>query len=208
MTAVRAFFRTHPMLSALCAAGVNLAYALFNGGLGLWYRSWWFGALAAFYAVLALLRLWAMGLDRRGRGAAALQPVGLGMFALAVVLSGMVLLTIRERQNPAHPQVVMLAIATYTFAAVGWTVASAVRDRRTPSPSRLALRSLSCAGAIGSVLSLERSMLGTYGDAAGAFALRTERLSGAAAFLLLVLLGLGLLRRSQVGQGGKGPDGG
>ena len=51
-------------------------------------------------------------------------------------------------------------------------------------------------------------MLGTYGDAAGAFALRTERLSGAAAFLLLVLLGLGLLRRSQVGQGGKGPDGG
>ena len=59
-------FPDPPDTGALCAAGVNLAYALFNSGLE--YRSWWFGTLAAFYAALTLLCLRAMGLDRRGRG--------------------------------------------------------------------------------------------------------------------------------------------
>jgi len=56
------------------------------------------------------------------------------------------------------------------------------------------LRDISLAGATGAMLSLERMMLGTFGNASDTFSLVMEATSGAAAFVFITLMGMMLLR--------------
>ena len=59
------------------------------------------------------------------------------------------------------------------------------------------IRNLSFAAVIGSMLSLERVMLGTFGDAQSLFTLQMEAATGAGAFVLLLMLAAGLFIRAR-----------
>ena len=196
---VRVVLRENRLLPASLSTGWNLLYALFNGLLAWYYRSWWFLTLCAFYAMLGLMRLSVVTIRRRpGKsGAELMRHNGYAVMALSIVLSGMTLLTIRERQNPVRSLVVMIAIAAYPFAMVGWSIRNTVKARRQKSAAMITLRDIACAGAIGSILSLERAMLGTFGDAEDAFTLTMEAASGAGAFVLLIGIGLSMVLESR-----------
>jgi len=185
----------YPLLPALLSAGGSLAYAVFHGALAFRYRSWWSVTLAAYFCVLGCMRLSAVSAARSGRRAAAdnLRRNGMAMALLAIVLSGMTLLTILEQRNAQYALPVILAIAAYTFCLAGLAIRNVIRAFRTRSSVMIALRNIACAGAIGAMLSLERAMLGTFGDAAGAFARTMEAASGAEAFVLVLALGAGMI---------------
>ena len=189
---LRGFLRAHPLLPASLSTGWNLIYALFNGVLGLYYGSAWFLSLCAYYAVLGCMRLSAVTAGRSARRTpeTVMRRNGLAMILLALTLSGIMVLTIREQHNARYGLIVMLAIATYTFCLVGWTIRNAVRAHKAHSPEGITLRNISCAAAVGSILSLQRAMLGTFGDAASTATLRMEAATGAGAFLILVCLGV------------------
>lgn len=57
----------------------------------------------------------------------------------------------------------------------------------------ISLRNISCASAVVSVLSLERSMLGTFGKNSVRFTLSMEAWSGGLAFLILFVMGIGIV---------------
>lgn len=173
----------------------NLTYAAFNGVLAAVYHSYWFLTLAALYAALGLMRLSVVGARRKDLRH-MLRKNGVAIALMSVVVAGVTVLTIREQRNPIRNEIVMIALATCTFGMVAWTIRNAIIAHRRRSLRLIALRNISCVGMVFSVLSLERAMLGTFGDASESFSRIMEAASGAGAFIVLIAIGLGMIRRS------------
>ena len=52
--------KARPLLAEVGTAGgfvSTLLFALYNGGLGVWYASLWYGSICAYYILLSLLGL-------------------------------------------------------------------------------------------------------------------------------------------------------
>ena len=192
---IRNILKEYPNLPAMASTGWNLAYGLFNGILALLYASWWFLTLAVFYGALGLMRLSAVTSPFRSRSSEKrlMRINGGAMILLSIVLTGMMVLTIHEGQNPIRHRIVMIAIAAVTFFLAGWSIRNIVRAYMEKTPAQITLRNISCAAAIGSMLSLERAMIGTFGNAADPESIVMEAATGAGAFILINLMGIGLI---------------
>lgn len=183
-------------LSQFAGLLMSFAYAVFNGALGLTQRSYWYFTMGVYFFALFAVKREAFFLRRNGEGrlsSASLKRSGIMMILLAVVVSGIIVLEIREKRNPAKDMRVMIGIAAYTFAALAVAVAGHFRSKKEGNVSGILFRSASLAEAIGSMLSLERGMLGTFGDPSDRFTLVMEAATGMAAFLSILALGLYLV---------------
>ena len=154
---------------------------------------------AAYYALLGAMGLYVLANARkRGSGNAGrvARRCGFGMFLLAVVISGVVCMCIAETRNSSYHMIVMIALATYAFYSATMSIIGAVRSRKGDETQRV-LRKLSLASTIGSMLMLEFSMLGTFGDPSSTSSLIMEAATGAGAVILLLLLGRSLIVQSR-----------
>ena len=170
----------------------NLIYALLNGVIGIHFHSYWFISIAAWYLILGLLRiLLVCGNHSRGKQKAA----GVGICFLAVVLSGIVCMGIAEQHNPVRNLIVMITLATYTFTFFTAAVINAVKAHRQREILPVIRRDVSMVSSLGSLLALERGMLGTFGEPSSRFALIMEAATGAVVFLLILMIGISLMAR-------------
>ena len=156
--------------------------------------SWWYFTLCMFYLALGLMRMRVLLAEQMGRSqTAVMRGIGISLALFSIVICGTTYLTIHEHQNPNKGMIEMIAIAAFTFVTAVMSIISTVKAHRKKSVSQITLRNISLAAAIGSMLSLERGMLGTFGDPTELFSIRMEAISGLAAFLLLIILGIGLI---------------
>lgn len=171
----------------------NLLYALFNGIIGLKYHNYWFISMGAWYMILYLLRLLVLtdGKAVKNRRRAA----GFGICQLAVVLAGIICMGIVERRNPVRNEIIMIAMALYTFVTMTFAIINTIKAGKKKDELLEIEKNVSLVSAIGSMLSLERGMLGTFGDASDKLTLILEATSGAAAFIVVMLIGISLIRR-------------
>lgn len=163
--------RGSPEERALRTAGLslvcNLAYALYHGALGVLALSWWFAALAGYYAILSVARFSVL-LSSRRRGGRDMEPgsagraAGLLLMLLSAALGGSVLLTLTDHTEAPRNTIVMITIAAYTFTKLTLAVVNSVRACRRRSALLRALRGVSCADAAASLLALQRAMLATF----------------------------------------------
>lgn len=188
-----------PCLTTLLSMGLNLTFALFNAVFSLVFDSWWHLTLSALSLLLGLMRLSAVAVSRSGHETASVpqRRTGLAMFALAIIVCGMQFLVIREAHNPVMLKALVIADALYPFIFLGLAVRNIWRAHRQQSEVLVAVRGISCACAVISMLALERSMIGTFGNAYGHSALAIQAWSGGAAFAILVGLGVGMLVRAR-----------
>ena len=191
-----AFLRANPQIPIWASVGWSFAYGVFNGILGLAFQSWWFATLAILYWILALARLSVICLKRVKDDAILKVNGGIVLF-IAVIIAGMTYQAIAERINPMRGLIVMIAMAAYTFWMSGVAVYNAVRAHKDRSARLIALRNIACANMVCSMLSLERGMLGTFGEGRYGMYAIMESLTGAGAFVLLVALGLNMIRMSK-----------
>ena len=190
----------NPTVTATLSMGWNLVYAVFNLILGVYHSSWWFAAMAAYYAALGFMRLSAVSLSWKSNKRTkktVMRHNGEALIALGFVISGMVLLSIREVRGQPYHIVVMITIAIYTFYLTIMAVINLARAQKQRSAQMITLRNIALAGAVGGVLTLERSMLATFGDAANQFSRVMKAASGGAAFLIIVALGVGMILYSR-----------
>lgn len=192
--------RFRMILFAVLNMGWNLAYAVFNGILGIVYHSGWFATMFAYYTVLGLLKLNIVNAEKKppeqrpdGKN---MLITGFGLLLLAVILAVIVTITISEAVGKAYNIVVMISLATFTFIIVGKAMVNAVQAHRKGDLPSIMLRNISLASAVGSVLSLERSMLGTFSSSTDQFTYVMEGISGLAGFIIVVLLGSSMIRFS------------
>lgn len=152
-----------------CSFGWNAAYALFQLALGLIYRSAWFYAMAGYYLLLALLRQRLLRSLRRTPPGSDLRTewriyrlCGAGLLMMNLSLLVFLLCFVFQLREVRHHEVVVIAMATYTFSATALAVRGVIRYRRYESPVCSAAKAITLASALVSMLSLENTMLSTF----------------------------------------------
>lgn len=176
----------------------NIAYAVGNIALGLWSFSWWFITVGSYYAVLSVTRFAVLQIRRKAKGdytaeVFAGRMTGVLLVVLSVCIAGMNVLSIVKDRGTVYHEIVMIAIAAYTFTKIVIAIVEMVRAGRHPSPVIQTLRNLSLATACVSVYTLQRSMLVSFPGMEVAEIRLFNILTGTAVWLAVLLLGVNLI---------------
>lgn len=148
----------------------NGAYGALQLALGIYHKSVWFYSLAAYYAILAVMRFFLVrytlrhepGKERR-QELRDYRVCGWILLFLNLALSGMMLYMIRENRVTRHHEITTIAMAAYTFLTLTMAIVNIFRYRKLGSPVISASRAVSLAAACVSMLMLENTMLTTFG---------------------------------------------
>lgn len=189
---------------AVCGFAINLLYALYNGALGIISHSLWFVSLCAYYVILSSMRFGIIMQDRRNISTEKFitRFCGVLLIILALALSGMTYISLTDNVAVKHQEIIMISIAAYTFYKVVLAIVNAVKIKKENSPLLSAIRNIGCADAAASVLSLQRSMLVSFGDMKQEQVYIMNVLTGAGVFAVIVMLGIGMIIKS-LGKGVK-----
>lgn len=149
---------------------VNALYAVGNLALGLYGRSYWFVNVGAYYLILAVMRFSAVVCERRAlRGEDVTELFvqkfsGIMLLALSIVLCVAVYLSVNFEMSRQNGEIIMIAMAAYTFTKVVLAIINFVKRNRLNSHLLATIRCISLADAAVSVFSLQRSMLVSFGE--------------------------------------------
>jgi hypothetical protein len=161
----------------------NVLYALLQLGMGFRHRSFWFGSLAVYYISLAVMRFFLVNYTRRYKAGEKMllelgkyRACGVVFLVMNIALSLMIFFMVYWNRTFHHHEITTIALAAYTFASLTVAVVNIVRYRKYNSPVYTASKSISLAAACVSMLTLESTMLTTFGE-------ETMSLTGRRAFL-------------------------
>lgn len=186
---------------------VTLAWsALWNGaygglqlGMGIWHHSAWFCSLAAYYVCLAAMRFFIVRYTLHSRPGEDMRQelihyrtCGWLLLVMNLALSGMMLYMIRENRVTRHHEITTIAMAAYTFFTLTWAIINVFRYRRYNSPAMSASRAVSLAAACVSMLSLENTMLVTFGTGKMTAQTRQMLLTFSGGAILLFILAMAI----------------
>lgn len=149
----------------------NGGYALFQLGLGWYHRSVWFYALAGYYFSLALMRFflvrhtarYELGTERE-RELRRFRACGWSFLLTNGALSAMMFYMLYENRMVRHHEITTIALAAYTFTSLTVAMVNLVKYRKHHSPVLTASKAISLASACVSLLTLEGTMLMTFGE--------------------------------------------
>ena len=151
---------------------VNALYIFIKFFTGVALRSGWLIAFALYYVVLTVLRASLVNYVRQNEMKQDLlaeyrryRLVGILLFGLNVVLSGIISRMIAHNEAFDYPGILIYAMAAYTFYAVILSIIALIRFRRHGSPILSAIKVVNLTAALTALLSLEATMLQRFGDA-------------------------------------------
>ncbi len=145
---------------------INLFYIAIKLFSGIYYRSTWFIALAAYYALLAVLRFMLVRHVSVRDETLELRRYRLCGFALLLMnqaLAVLVIFMVYQNKGFNYPGLLIYAMAFYAFYAVITAIINVVKTRRHNSPILSAAKAINLVAAMVSILSLETAMLAQFG---------------------------------------------
>ena len=169
-------------LTLAASLGVNILYAGFNALSGLYYRSPWFGSLAAYYLLLSVMRFLLARYASR-HGFQGNKPAQWKRYRLC----GAMILVLHQEGGFHYGSMLIYVMALYAFYVTISGVISLVRTRKYKSPVLSAARVVSLASALVSMLSLEVAMLAQFGG--GEF-FRRAMIASTGGAVCLILVGM------------------
>ena len=188
-------------VSLLGALVWNTAYAVFQLGLGFWHHSFWFYSLAAYYISLAVMRAFLVrytsknvpGENMRGE-LLRFRACGIVFLVMNLALSLMIFFMVYWNRTFVHHEITTIAMAAYTFTSLTLAIINTVKYRKYNSPVYSASKAISLAAACVSMLTLEATMLTTFG---GTLDLASRRLflgtSGGAISVLIIAIAINMI---------------
>lgn len=182
---------------------VNVAYGVAHGVFGAVTRSWWFLTLSAYYIILSVMRYAVVSYELKHRGEHPQNEVKIKRFSgcmllvLSWVMIGTLVLTIITDRGTKYHQIVMIAIAAYTFTKITLAIVKLCKCGKDNSPLIMTIRNISLADAVVSMFALQRSMLMTFEGMQLSEIRLMNTLTGIAVCLVLIVLGINLLRSSK-----------
>lgn len=174
----------------------NLLYALYHGVLGVLHLSLWFVTMCAFYIMLSTMRFSVILCDRKQSADTeyfVMKLSGVLLAMLSLVLSGVVYISLSQNIATKYGEIIMITIATYTSCKISMAIRRAVKQRKNPSPLLAVIRNISYAEIAASVLTLQRSMLVSFGSVSDTKAYTMNIATGAGVCLFVFVLGGALL---------------
>ena len=149
----------------------NTAYAVFQLGLGFWHHTFWFFSLAGYYIALAVMRFFLVRHTSKHKPGEKMKEelikyrtCGWIFLLMNLTLSIMVFFMVYWNRTFHHHEITTIALAAYTFTAFTMAIINIVKYRKYNSPVYSASKAISLAAASVSMLTLESTMLTTFGD--------------------------------------------
>lgn len=175
----------------------NAAYALFNLVLAWSYQSKWYLMMAMFFFPLCIMRfLLLMELKKNGEDdcrLSILHASGAIMLFLVLVMASIVYVTSIRQVTEGHGEIVMITIATYTFTKLGFAIVRTIKDRKNSRLSSRSIRDISYSELAASMLSLQRTMIISFGNENHEWAHMMNIISGSAACLFIAAIGISMI---------------
>ena len=183
---------------------LNLLYAFYHGVLGFVNQSSWFLTLCAYYAILSTLRFSAVLYGHSSPPAYAADTErfvarfsGALLTVLCLVLTGVIYISLSQNIAAKYGEIVMITIATYTFGKIIAAIVKAVKQHKNPALLLAVVRNIGYAEVAASLLTLQRSMLVSFGTMDKGTIQLMNSLTGAAVCLFILILGIVMIGRGQ-----------
>ena len=184
--------------SPYASLAFNIAYGVANCTVGLLTHSWWFITIGAYYAVLATTKYAVLQIRRKAKGNYDIELfsrriTGILLVVLSFCIAGVIILsTVKDRGNAFH-EIVMIAIATYTFTKITVAIIRMAKAKKSLSPALKTLRNISLADACVSIYTMQRSMLASFPGMSASEILMLNIFTGTAVWLIVLFLGINLI---------------
>lgn len=158
-------------VSLYISLAITLAFSALKLVSGIFYASFWMGAVAIYYILLSVLRFILLRYMQRGTDTQSLlheyrryRLCGGILLILNLSLSGIVFQMVWQDKSYNYPGTLIFVAALYTFYSVTVSLIDIVRYRKYQSPVLSAAKAIRLAAALVSLLSLETAMLTRFGD--------------------------------------------
>ena len=149
----------------------NAFYGLFQLWLGFYHHTFWFYSLGAYYICLGVMRFflarhttrYAPG-ERMQTELVKYRACGIVFLLMNLALALIIFFMVYFNRTFRHHMITAIAMAAYTFAALTTAIINVIKYRKYNSPVFSASKAISLAAALVSMLTLESTMLTTFGD--------------------------------------------
>ncbi len=149
----------------------NIAYAVFHLWLGYVHHTFWFYSLAGYYISLAVMRFFLVrhtAIHKPGEKMREelikYRSCGWVFLIMNLVLSLIIFFMVYWNRTFNHHEITTITMAAYTFTAFTVAIVNIIRYRKYNSPVYSASKAISLAAACVSMLTLESTMLTTWGQ--------------------------------------------
>lgn len=149
----------------------NTAYALLQLGMGFWHHTFWFCSLAGYYISLAVMRFFLVRHTSRYKPGERMlgelkkyRTCGIVFLIMNLALALIIFFMVYWNRTFNHHEITTIALAAYTFTSLTLAIVNTVKYRKYNSPVYSASKAISLASACVSMLTLESTMLTTFGD--------------------------------------------
>lgn len=148
----------------------NGAYAALQLGLGVYHKSAWFYSLALYYSSLAIMRFFLVRYTTQHKPGEKMREewhryrtCGWVFLVLNMALTVMIFYMVYRNRIVRHHEITTIAMAAYTFTSLTMAILNVIKYRKYNSPAFSASKAISLASACVSMLTLEGTMLATFG---------------------------------------------
>ena len=149
----------------------NTAYALLQLGMGFWHHTFWFYSLAGYYISLAVMRFFLVRHTSKHKPGEKMldelikyRACGIVFLIMNLALALMIFFMVYWNRTFHHHEITTITLAAYTFTSLTLAIINTVKYRKYNSPVYSASKAISLASACVSMLTLESTMLTTFGD--------------------------------------------
>lgn len=144
---------------------LNLLYAFYNGILGIQAQSVLFGTSCVYYLLLSFMRFSVIFVERKkAKETRAAQVIGILLVMLSMIFAVLLFFSLPQNNAAVYGTIPMITIATYTFTKITIAVIKAVKRRGNPSYLMRTLDRIRYAEIAVSLLTMQRSMLVSFGE--------------------------------------------
>lgn len=159
----------------------NIAYAAFQLCLGYIHSTFWFYSIAGYYLLLAVMRFFLVRHSSRHKPGEKMRmelmryrACGIVLLVMNLALAVMIFFMVYWNRTFHHHEITTIAIAAYTFGTLTMAIINVVKYGKYNSPVYSASKAINLAAACVSMLTLESTMLTTFGD--GTMDLQSRRM--------------------------------
>ena len=149
----------------------NAFYGLFQLWLGFYHHTFWFYSLGAYYICLGVMRFFLLRHTRKFAPGEKMQTelvkyraCGIVFLLMNLALALIIFFMVYWNRTFQHHMITAIAMAAYTFTALTTAIINVIKYRKYNSPVFSASKAISLAAALVSMLTLESTMLTTFGD--------------------------------------------
>lgn len=148
----------------------NGAFAIFQLGLGFYHKSFWFYSMSAYYVVLAIMRFFLVRHTRTYKANEEDEKeikkyllCGWLLLIMNLTLMTIVFFIVYWNRTFVHHEITTITLAAYTCVTFTFAIINSVKYRKYNSPVYSAAKMISLIAATVSILTMETTMLTTFG---------------------------------------------